>query len=89
MVEISMGLTIKNPKLEAEIRALAEQTGETLTDAIATAVSERRARLKKAGLVGEDDRRAALRKIVESINMPAEYRTSNHDDMYDENGLPK
>jgi antitoxin VapB len=83
-----MGLNIKNPKLEAEIRALAEQTGETLTDAIAIAVRDRRARLAKAG-VGADDRRAALRRIVESVNMPVEHRTSNHDDLYDENGLPR
>ena len=41
-----MGLNIKNPKLEAEIRELAALTGETLTEAIAAAVRERRQKIE-------------------------------------------
>lgn len=82
-----MGLNIKNPALEAEIRALAAETGEGLTEAIAAAVAERRARLKRAG--GRRDRRAALAKIVASLKMPPELRRSAHDDLYDADGLPK
>lgn len=82
-----MGLNIKNPALEAEIRALAAETGEGLTEAIANAVAERRARVVKAR--GRRDRRAALAKIVASINLPAELRRSAHDDLYDEAGLPR
>jgi len=82
-----MGLNIKHPALEAEIRALAAETGEGLTEAIANAVAERRARLAKAG--GGRDRRAALARIVASVEMPAELRTSRHDDLYDAAGLPR
>jgi hypothetical protein len=82
-----MGLNLKNPVLEAEIRALAAETGEGLTEAIANAVAERRARLRKGG--GRRNRRAALAKIVASITLPAELRRSAHDDFYDEAGLPR
>lgn len=82
-----MGLNIKNPALEAEIRALAAETGEGLTEAIANAIAERRARVKKGG--GRRNRRAALAKIVASVKLPADLRSSAHDDLYDEAGLPK
>ena len=82
-----MGLNIKNPALEAEIRALAAQTGESLTEAIAAAVAARRARL--ATPAARKDRRAALAKIVATLTLPAKDRSSSHDDLYDETGLPK
>ncbi len=82
-----MGLNIKNPALEAEIRALAAETGEGLTEAIANAVAERRARLKKGG--GRRNRRGALAKIVASISLPTALRGSKHDELYDAQGLPE
>lgn len=39
-----------------------------------------------------EERRAAIDRIVEEVRLldiPPELRTSNHDDMYDELGLPK
>jgi len=84
-----MGLNIKNTKLEADIRELAELTGESLTDAIAKAVRERRERLGKPKLTDEQ-RLTKLRRIQDSLrDFPAEYRTSNHDELYDERGLPR
>lgn len=84
-----MGLNIKNAKLEDEIRALADLTGESLTEAIAKAVRERRERLGKPKLTAEE-RRAKLREIQESLrDFPERYRTSRHDDLYDDNGLPR
>jgi len=82
-----MGLNIKNAALEAEIRALAAETGEGLTEAVANAVAERRARLGKGG--ARRNRRAALAKIVAAVKLPVELRGSKHDDLYDEFGLPK
>ncbi|MGD9968594.1 MAG: type II toxin-antitoxin system VapB family antitoxin [Hyphomonadaceae bacterium] len=82
-----MGLNIKNTVLEAEIRALAAETGEGLTEAIANAVAERRARVRKGG--GRRNRRAALARIIASVDLPAELRRSAHEDLYDEAGLPK
>jgi antitoxin VapB len=82
-----MCLNIKNPALEAEIRALAAETGEGLTEAIANAVAERRARVRKGG--GKRNRRAALAKIVASVNLPPDLRRSAHDELYDDAGLPR
>jgi hypothetical protein len=45
-----MGLNIKNPGVEADIRRLAELTGESLTSAVQAAVREKIARLEQ----GED-----------------------------------
>jgi antitoxin VapB len=89
MVEFAMGLNIKNPALEAEIRELAAIAGESLTEAIAKAVRERRERLGKPKLTPEE-KLSRLREIQASLrDFPAEYRTSNHDDLYDEHGLPR
>ncbi len=82
-----MGLNIKNPALEAEIRALAAQTGEGLTQVIAAAVAERRARL--AAPSAKPSRRAALAAIVSAMTLPKDLRTSRHDDLYDDAGRPK
>ncbi len=83
-----MGLNIKHPALEAEIRELAALTGESLTEAIAASVRERRQRLGRPELTDEQWR-AKLTEIQDSVDLPAEYRTSNHDDLYDEHGLPR
>lgn len=89
MVEITMGLNIKNPALEADIRALADMTGESLTDAVATAVRERQARLGKPKLTDEQ-RRALIGELQDSLrDFPEEFRTSDLSDLYDENGLPR
>ena len=89
MVECSMGLNIKNPTLEAEIRELAALTGESLTEAIAIAVRERRGRVGKPKLTDEE-KLAKLREIQERLkDFPEEFRTSNLDDLYDEHGLPR
>lgn len=89
MVEVPMGLNIKNPALEADIRELATLTGESLTDAIAVAVRERRARLGNPPLTAEA-KLAVLRGIQERLrDAPGEHRTSSMDEFYDEHGLPK
>ena len=86
-----MGLNIKNPALEAEIRALAAETGEGLTEAIAVAVRDRRARLaKEVPPTVRLARRQAIEGIQERLrDFPKEYRTALMDDLYDEFGLPK
>jgi antitoxin VapB len=39
-----MGISIKNPKLEQDIRTLAARTGQSLTEAVAAAVEEKLSR---------------------------------------------
>lgn len=90
-----MGLNIKNPSTEANIRALAARTGESLTDAIDTAVREKLERMKAA----ENERAEPpllerLQPLLDAIAAEREAkgdtRTSKEllDDLYDEHGLP-
>jgi antitoxin VapB len=94
-----MGLNIKKPQTEANIRKLAARTGESLTDAIDRAVTERLVRLdaedannKPAETVEEF--LAAIRPLQDALKAqkldPNDHRTAREliDELYDENGLP-
>ena len=82
-----MGLNIKNEEVHRLAREVAARTGETMTHAIQMALEERLARLTKQQVDDRKDRAARVRAILDSIpHYPGV--TSNHDDLYDENGLP-
>ncbi|MGB8817471.1 MAG: type II toxin-antitoxin system VapB family antitoxin [Rhizobiaceae bacterium] len=83
-----MGLNIKNDEVHRLAREVAARTGETMTHAIQTALEERLARLSADVAKDRADRAARVRAILDSIpHYPG--ATSNHDDLYDEFGLPK
>lgn len=87
-----MGLEIKNPALQASVRALVELTGESPAEAVAKAVGERLERLERprAPKRSNEEMLQTLRDIQGRMrDFPEEYRTSNHDDLYDEHGLPR
>jgi antitoxin VapB len=87
-MEAGMGLNIKNEDVHRLARELAERTGETMTHAIQTALEERLARLAANQEKDRKERAARVRAILDSIpHYPG--ATSNHDDFYDEFGLPK
>ena len=82
-----MGLNIKNEEVHRLAREVAGRTGETMTHAIQTALEERLARLASAESEDRASRAARVRAILDSI--PAyPGASSNHDDLYDEFGLP-
>ena len=56
-----MGLNIKNPGVESDIRKLAAHTGESLTDAVANAVREKLTRVE------EESARNAPAKTLEEL----------------------
>ncbi len=83
-----MPLHINNPAVEQEIRSLAADTGESLTEAIGTAVRERRRRLRPRI---QDP--ATYEKIMRIANRIAalpvlDDRSADEILGYDENGLP-
>ena len=91
-----MGLNIKNPGTEAKIRALAARTGETLTEAVGTAVGERLAQLEARQREARElpllDRlRPLLDMIAAQRKARGETRTSQElmDELYDEHGMPR
>jgi len=61
-----MPISIKNDQVEFLARKLAELTGETLTEAVRTAVAERYDRLRRPGRRTQCDR-VALRETAGGI----------------------
>ena len=83
-----MPLHINNPAVEQEIRSLAADTGESLTEAIGIAVRERRRRLRP-----RIEDRATYEKIMRVAHRIAalpklDDRSDDEILGYDENGLP-
>jgi antitoxin VapB len=86
-----MSLNIKNPKAHELAARLAKKTGETMTDAVTTALRERLERLERTTDFDEE-RYQALRALVKGSR--GLWRDSllavDHGDLlYDERGLPK
>ena len=83
-------LNIKDEALIADAKALAELLGTSMTDALRRAVREKLARER----IGRDEEK---RRRYEAIMAIAERASklfppgtsSDHSDLYDENGLPK
>ncbi|MBL6940426.1 MAG: type II toxin-antitoxin system VapB family antitoxin [Alphaproteobacteria bacterium] len=91
-----MGLNIKKPSTEAAIRELAARTGESLTDAVESAVLEKLDQLRAAAQPDTFGAMLArLRPLQAALKAkqidPADSRTGAElaDDLYDEHGLPK
>ncbi|HWA88438.1 MAG TPA: type II toxin-antitoxin system VapB family antitoxin [Rhizomicrobium sp.] len=92
-----MGLNIKKPSTEAAIRELAALTGESLTDAVESAVRDKLAQIetKKPKPRETLEEMLAWVKVLQDslaakkIN-PDDKRTAREliDELYDENGLP-
>ena len=83
-----MGLNIKNEEVHRLAREVAARTGETMTSAIQLALEEKLARLTAKDEREIAARRARVRAILDSLPPVPPGVTSNHDDFYDENGLP-
>jgi antitoxin VapB len=90
-----MGLNIKNPNTEAAIRELASRTGESLTQAVETAVREKLGRIKTAQQPDTlEAMLARLRPLQDALGAqqinPNDKRTAREllDELYDDDGLP-
>lgn len=81
-----MAFNIKNPETHALAREVADMTGESMAQAVDTALRERKARLSRKGIA------AKLNAIVVSAapHVPPGVSSTDIDEMlYDERGLPK
>ncbi len=83
-----MAINIKDPETDRRARELAERTGESLTTAVSTAISERLERLR--GRRSAPDLAAELDAIAErSGALPVlDRRTADQILDYDEHGIP-
>ena len=86
-----MSLNIKRPEAQALAERLAKLTGETLTDAVTTALRERLARLEQRPDFDEERYQALKALVKDSRRLWREpYLSSDHGELlYDELGLPK
>jgi antitoxin VapB len=99
-----MGLNIKNPTVEGDIRKLAARTGESLTNAVANAVRERLARVEEeaarnrpaqtveeflAAIRPLQDEAEAYRRAHGDTRSFEQFMKDFDDEFYDENGIPK
>lgn len=89
-----MGLNIKNPRVEGNIRKLAERMGVGLTDAVDRAVIEELRKLDR-----EERKDKAVPPLLEQLQplldelaaQRIDWRDSKEiaDEFYDEHGLPR
>ena len=87
-----MALSIKNPEAEAMVHRLAALTGESYIDAVKKAVEERLQGLEhkrdKVGLaekllaMGQSNREDCVARGIVPL------KAEDHNELYDENGLP-
>lgn len=83
-----MPLSIKNPGIERLARAIARESGESLTEAIGTALQERFQRLRRHRNSRLTDER--IQEILERLDRLPRLDNRSPDEIlgYDENGLP-
>ena len=83
-------MNIKDEKLIADARALADLLGTSVTDAVRRAVGERLARERIARDESKRRKYEALMAISERASkLFPPGTTSDHSDLYDEHGLPR
>jgi antitoxin VapB len=85
-METGMGMNIKNERVERLARDLARETGESLTTAIERALEDRLERLARSK--EREWRYQRIREIVSSLPPTPPGVTSDHSDLYDDDGLP-
>lgn len=86
-----MSLNIKNPEAHALAERVANLTGETLTEAVVTALRERLERIENVDAFNEERYRRLNALVKNSRRLWREpYLSTDHGEMlYDERGLPK
>ena len=90
-------LNIKSDRADELVSRLIALTGESKTQAVVSALEERLARVERqaaeppARRPDYEARLQAIREIGERVRAmtPPHLRSSDHADLYDENGLPK
>ncbi|HEX6010532.1 MAG TPA: type II toxin-antitoxin system VapB family antitoxin [Geminicoccaceae bacterium] len=85
-----MALNIRDPEVHRLARAVADATGETMTEAVKTALQDR---LRRVGQVSEEERRrriVAMREFARKFQEAPVLDPRTPDEIlgYDENGLP-
>jgi antitoxin VapB len=85
-----MALNIKDDEVDRLARQLAKRTGETITDAVRTALKERLQRLPAARGAPLSERLMAIARRTAALPRLSD-KTGKElmDELYDEDGLPR
>ena len=81
-----MGLNIKSDAVHRLAKQVAAETGPSMTAAIEAALREKLERLRKER--ESDERIAWLKAMLDELGPPPPGLTSDHSDLYDDDGLP-
>ena len=81
-----MGLNIKSETVHRLARQVAEETGTSMTAAIEGALREKLERLRRKR--DSEERIAWLKAMLDELGPPPPGLTSDHSDLYDDDGLP-
>ena len=84
-----MSLNVKNPQAHDLARELAELTGESLTAAVMTSLDERLQRERQRRMTRKKAERILDFAERFSAGMPGDAHSSEHADIYGEDGLPR
>jgi len=86
-IELSMTLNVKDPEAHRLARAIAQETGETMTRAVTEALRERYMRLQtRKGKATVEELLTIARRASAHVKQPY---LDHADLLYDERGLPK
>jgi antitoxin VapB len=86
-MEMTVGMNIKNERVEKLARDLAAETGQSITGAIEQALAGELRRLRRNN--DFEARKALIEEILTRSGPTAPGLSSDHADLYDEIGLPK
>jgi antitoxin VapB len=81
-----MGMNIKSDEAHALAKKIASHTGESLTSAVVVALKERLERIERERHAQEKIRR--IDEILAKLPPVPPGVTSDHSDLYDDDGLP-
>lgn len=81
-----MGMKIKSERAHQMAKRLARQTGTTVTAAVENALEEKLARLGRS--MDAEAKFQQIKRFVEALPPPPPGLTSDHSDLYDDDGLP-
>jgi antitoxin VapB len=85
-VEVIMGMNIKSEEAHRLAKDIANHTGESLTSAVVVSLKERLERLQRQATF--EERKARIDEIIRRSGPTAPGITSDHSDLYDDDGLP-
>jgi antitoxin VapB len=81
-----MGMNIKSERAHQMAKRLARSTGMSVTAVVEAALEEKLARLERSR--DADAKFQRIKQFVDSLPPPPSGLTSDHSDLYDDDGLP-